>query len=1027
MPRLTTNAFALFGRCFKPRGSAGADAAQTPAASPSAELTGSLGRAPVPSADGAIEGRRRSTLPRSNNTPQGAEQVEAEAPATLTRIEEADEFVEVDATQSPKLMQTQHATSMRSAHVEDLSASLPCTSLPMYLLGNKVSASQGKMLELVYEELLSRQEVSTFLIAQKIINEAAQTPAGIENLCALISKFNNKALGVLMIGAVGGDAGLIVDFSTVLNKVSKKHSMRFTIDSFAEFAHNKTISELGKQDLLKIVLKAALQHRNPAFECTALLGSLGAIAERIKTSHLCELGYFYLHVLLPNCESAAQIKAAANPEQDFLHLLVETSSKEIYNLNKLLIGLYERKCEQLKHSKISSEVSVKKTDLVEVFKKLMYKFSEESSIKQFEEQVEYLSNYLRDVHSSADDYVNTTRDPFLHQEVIDNCPTLHAIAKQAQSTNNANLLRYAKLAAFLMLDTAAPVRESAFVKNMLIAIAKFYGEATRLPAMVCFYQSIREPEIAIQFEAFTAGFKKRAQIFAGPIFILSGYGQHVDKLCTLIAMVNTKRFKDTKKALPILEFVCDMAAYKTMAAKDKCHIVQRLVEDAKDVKTGITLEMVGVSGLAKLAGVDQSDSAAATTVLKDIAQGGNIHQVKAQLFKLLYGVADHEAAAFTSAYENYLETARTPTALPAYATSIYMSNIDGREKAMVEIGLIARGLVANDGGVTLNKIRYGTENNDHNKLMQAKAPAAWKAWQEEVSFEGDIEYTDADLGVKVNCKRYLAEKIVFDNHVKAGTFEQLELVVNCHMPVEEVLRDLNIKPQGKHQAIEKQLLLALRPKLSNRERAVHLQKSLDLGINTRFPQLSQDIKDLCKRLIADKLDIEKVTTLHACISSRPEDLFLIGTEVGGSCQSVYSEPYTNIALPGFVLDGKYLSAQVSNTEGRLMCRRMLRLVWSEKLNAPVIHIEREYTNPGVPQKIKDACLELVFDKAEKMGVRVATNDQALITSHGPKEDSKEELTLSAYKTPRAFEYVDAGYGIQSAGVYSINSAVVLHR
>jgi hypothetical protein len=937
-------------------------------------------------------------------------------------------FFEFDSTEITPLMRTLHEKAMAvnnanseiSSHIHFAAA---------HLIGNKFSAAQEETLMVAYESLLSQQEPRTFLMCSRIMGQAVQSSTGAKNLYAALNLFNNQALGVLMLGAVNGDMQLIYDFSAVLNKVKPDDAMHFSVNAFAEFSGCHHIKNDNKQRLLKIVLAAVLKHKTPAIECIELLKNLGAIAERINT-RLPERGIesdnrsssFYCYPFLPHCQNVTQLKAAANPEPAAIELLAETIHKGSH-LEHLMRQLGTKSKESLRYSMVLDPIIFTKTELIKYSKKLIPKFVEECSIKKLEEKMYWLSNLLYYPANGWDSLCSPKVTLFFHQEVSDNCPQIYAIEQKARTEKNRHLRRYASLAAFLMLDTAPAVRESAAVKNMLAALAEFHGEDTRLPVMVCFYQSIREPEMAKQFEVFATGFKKHTQVFAAPIFVLSNYGQHTETLNTLTAMVNTKRFKDTKKALLVLEFICDMVACKTIDAKDKCHMVQRLVEEAKLVKTGMTMDMVGVSGLAKLAAVDKSDSSAATAALNHIAQGGDIHQAKALLFKVLYGVGDNEAAAFASAYENYLKTARAPTALPAYAMSIYMSNVNSedREKVMAEIGLIARGLVANDGGITFNNIRYGTENNDHNTLMQTKAPAAWKTWQEEVSFESDIEYTNADVGVIVNCDKYLKEKIVSDRHVEAGTFPLLEQVLNETLSVMDALKKLETHAASKTPTIEKTLLQALQPELSNQARAAHLQSFIDMGADTQFPQLSQDVKDLQKRLTAGRLDIKKLKTLRASISSQPEDLFLIGTEVGGSCQSIHGSPGLNKALPGFVLCGKYLSAQVSKADGSLMYRRMLRLVWSEKLNAPVIHIEREYTNPGVPQKIKDACLELVFDKAEKMGVHVASNDKALITSHG----SKEKLTLNAYKTPRAFEYVDAERGIQTAGTYSINSAVVL--
>jgi hypothetical protein len=117
------------------------------------------------------------------------------------------------------------------------------------------------------------------------------------------------------------------------------------------------------------------------------------------------------------------------------------------------------------------------------------------------------------------------------------------------------------------------------------------------------------------------------------------------------------------------------------------------------------------------------------------------------------------------------------------------------------------------------------------------------------------------------------------------------------------------------------------------------------------------------------------------------------------------------------LDGKYLSAQVTNESGFLMSRRMLRLLWSEEHNKPVIYVEREYSNPGVPQKIKDACLQLIREKAQKMGALIATDDTELASGEG-----MEIGPLQAYRTQRPHEYVDALGGIQNHGEYTISHA-----
>jgi hypothetical protein len=193
----------------------------------------------------------------------------------------------------------------------------------------------------------------------------------------------------------------------------------------------------------------------------------------------------------------------------------------------------------------------------------------------------------------------------------------------------------------------------------------------------------------------------------------------------------------------------------------------------------------------------------------------------------------------------------------------------------------------------------------------------------------------------------------------------------------------------------------------------------DLPLHLPFPQLARDIKDLKKKLTAPPLSLDKCKNLRASISSKPEDLFLIGTEVAGSCQSIYGMPELNKALPGYVLDGKYLSAQVTNKNGVLMSRRILRLLWSEQHSKPVIYVEREYSNPGVPQKIKDATLDLIRQKASRMGALVATDDEELVDVKGKGMGIGR---LRAYGSQHPYEYVDALGGVQENGEYTIANA-----
>lgn len=138
-----------------------------------------------------------------------------------------------------------------------------------------------------------------------------------------------------------------------------------------------------------------------------------------------------------------------------------------------------------------------------------------------------------------------------------------------------------------------------------------------------------------------------------------------------------------------------------------------------------------------------------------------------------------------------------------------------------------------------------------------------------------------------------------------------------------------------------------------------------------------------------------------------EDLFLCGTEVD-SCQSIHTDVFVNKELMGYVLDGKYRMLAIKSADERLMGRRMLRLLWDEQAQQPVLHLEKSYQNPGLPEKYEQALVELVWQKAQQMGCKLVSHDEAL------KSDGDYDGTLKANPTPWPYEYVDAqALGVQA--------------
>ena len=147
-------------------------------------------------------------------------------------------------------------------------------------------------------------------------------------------------------------------------------------------------------------------------------------------------------------------------------------------------------------------------------------------------------------------------------------------------------------------------------------------------------------------------------------------------------------------------------------------------------------------------------------------------------------------------------------------------------------------------------------------------------------------------------------------------------------------------------------------------------------------------------------------------SDDPQDLFLCGTEVGGSCQHIEGDPENNRALMGYVLDGKNRLIAAKDESGKIVARMILSMLLDSH-GDPVLFLE-----PIYPQAISDeiaAALEhFAFARARELGLSLMSKVQ-------PKGFciSGEEYALRSLGSPAPYEYRDSNRGIQE-GPYTIN-------
>lgn len=149
-----------------------------------------------------------------------------------------------------------------------------------------------------------------------------------------------------------------------------------------------------------------------------------------------------------------------------------------------------------------------------------------------------------------------------------------------------------------------------------------------------------------------------------------------------------------------------------------------------------------------------------------------------------------------------------------------------------------------------------------------------------------------------------------------------------------------------------------------------------------------------------------------------EDMLLMGTEVQKSCQKITYEASKSKCLINYIMDGKNRLIAVKDSDGRLIGRCVIRILWDPVAKKSVVFRETLYVNnnnPNVVALIQAMCIR----RAEAFGQTLVTTD--LIHPEVGIRYPSELKSLSM----RSSEYVDALQGIQDFP-YAIQGAKVIY-
>lgn len=158
-----------------------------------------------------------------------------------------------------------------------------------------------------------------------------------------------------------------------------------------------------------------------------------------------------------------------------------------------------------------------------------------------------------------------------------------------------------------------------------------------------------------------------------------------------------------------------------------------------------------------------------------------------------------------------------------------------------------------------------------------------------------------------------------------------------------------------------------------------------------------------------------------CDTDDPCDILLLGTEIHGSCQAIHNN-YSglNRGLLGPLLDGKYRVIAVKNERGQMVARCLLKILWDEKGQTPVLFQERVYTYNEPNNSVYHTKLlnEMCQRKAQEMGVPLVA------IGRGGDGGERYPNPVESLGGRSHVEYVDALSGI-NRNTYSISNSIVI--
>lgn len=547
------------------------------------------------------------------------------------------------------------------------------------------------------------------------------------------------------------------------------------------------------------------------------------------------------------------------------------------------------------------------------------------------------------------------------------------------------------------------------LEETLVAILKWRAPRDRYELVQLLCERCMSPDTGdgSDFQSFIKSIKDRkklmkphTRLLPDLLFPLYRGAQDAAGFWDLVGRLNQDPCKDSRVLKPVVSGLLSLIE-STISVDLKRELLRIVVEGnagKKALEFGQSVQLVG--SFALLAS-DTSSAGVEIRSLLEQGPDGNGPQSMADLenligkaFALMFSVDSSDDAAMFNRFKNYLGTSRRPTGLLTYALKIQSDkslNKEDKEAVLAAIGDFVKTAII-ESEESFRQLRYDSVRSEHLEKIASAAPDKWEAWKQACLFVPSADFLSRTTSREVDTVGYLREKIMQDRHIDPDMFPNLKSVFDRSKTVDEALATAD----SVNSELETGLLRLMQESYSRTDKFNMLASLIPLASG----QFQSDLKALRKLLAAEPPAPRDYSNWKVVDTDDAEDLLWCGTEVLGSCQSIDGSANMNKALMGYVLDGKYRMLAVTAPGGHIQARCMLRLMCEED-GTPVLHLERLYSNPGVPAELEDALQGLARQKAAQMGCALVTHENL------PGTNGEYPRPIHAYGSSLPYEYVDA--------------------